>query len=154
MSENINFIPANELPELEAETVDVLAVDPETGEMGKKSGASLGGGKWDGVVTHNNIPCYFQDNYIELTAFDFTAIKEKIQSGKDVIIMLHCVYDYGDSYEIWAKSSAVMYNSSSDTIAICWPTPYSTANTTVCAVNATAIIGADGSVVAASWGTA
>lgn len=44
MSENINFIPANELPELEAETVDVLAVDPETGEMGKKSVASLGSG--------------------------------------------------------------------------------------------------------------
>lgn len=42
--ENREFIAANELPEIEAETVDVLCVNPETGEMGKKSGTSLGGG--------------------------------------------------------------------------------------------------------------
>lgn len=43
MAENINFIPANELPELEADEVDVLAVDPVTGELGRKPGANLGG---------------------------------------------------------------------------------------------------------------
>lgn len=48
MAENREFIAANELPEIEAETVDVLCVNPETGEMGKKSGAALGGGSAGG----------------------------------------------------------------------------------------------------------
>lgn len=43
MADKTEFIPAGELPELEAENVDVLAVDPATGALGRKSGASLGG---------------------------------------------------------------------------------------------------------------
>lgn len=42
MSEKIEFIAANALPVLEAETPDVLAVDPATGEMGRVPGANLG----------------------------------------------------------------------------------------------------------------
>lgn len=41
MSENINFIPANELPEAEGDEVSVLCL--ENGEMKQKPGASLGG---------------------------------------------------------------------------------------------------------------
>lgn len=42
MSENINFIPASELPLAEAKEVDVLCV--ENGELKRKAGANLGGG--------------------------------------------------------------------------------------------------------------
>lgn len=41
MSENINFIPANELPVAEGDEVSVLCV--EGGELKQKPGASLGG---------------------------------------------------------------------------------------------------------------
>lgn len=41
MSENINFIPANELPLAEGDEVSVLCV--EGGELKQKPGASLGG---------------------------------------------------------------------------------------------------------------
>lgn len=40
---NIEFIPANELPTTESNEVDVLCV--ENGELKRKAGASLGGGK-------------------------------------------------------------------------------------------------------------
>lgn len=39
----MEFIAAKDLPVLEAETPDVLAVDPTTGEMGRVAGANLGG---------------------------------------------------------------------------------------------------------------
>lgn len=47
MSENINFIPAAELPITAAKEVDVLCV--ENGELKRKAGANLGGG---GYVIH------------------------------------------------------------------------------------------------------
>lgn len=40
--ENINFIPANELPATEAEEVEVLCLD--AGELKRKPAANLGGG--------------------------------------------------------------------------------------------------------------
>ena len=43
MAKNIEFIAAKDLPTTEAEEVDVLCVDPSTGEMRRKPGASLGG---------------------------------------------------------------------------------------------------------------
>ena len=47
MAENINFISANELPNTEADEVDVLCV--ENGEMKRKTGTSLGG-SFDAVI--------------------------------------------------------------------------------------------------------
>lgn len=44
MAENREFISAKDLPTTEAEEVDVLCVDPVTGELVKKPGANLGGG--------------------------------------------------------------------------------------------------------------
>lgn len=41
--DNIEFIAAKDLPETEAKAVDVLCVDPATGAMARKAGASLGG---------------------------------------------------------------------------------------------------------------
>lgn len=43
MAENTEFIAAKDLPVTEVEEVDVLCVDPATGELVKKSGANLGG---------------------------------------------------------------------------------------------------------------
>ena len=48
MSENINFIPANELPVAVGAEVSVLCL--ENGEMKQKPGASLGGGGYDAVI--------------------------------------------------------------------------------------------------------
>lgn len=48
MADNINLIPAAELPLTEAEEVDVLCV--ENGELKRKAGANLGGG--GGYVIH------------------------------------------------------------------------------------------------------
>ena len=42
MAENINLIPASDLPITEAKEVDVLCV--ENGELKRKAGATLGGG--------------------------------------------------------------------------------------------------------------
>lgn len=56
MAENINFIPATELPEATGEKVSVLCL--ENGEMKQKSGASLGGGG-------------FMEVEITLSGFDF-----------------------------------------------------------------------------------
>ena len=47
MAENINFIPATELPNTYADEVDVLCV--ENGEMKRKTGTSLGG-SFDAVI--------------------------------------------------------------------------------------------------------
>lgn len=51
MAENINLIPAKDLPIAEAEEVDVLCV--ENGELKRKPGASLGGGGGGYII---NIP--------------------------------------------------------------------------------------------------
>lgn len=56
MAENINFIPATELPQATGEEVSVLCL--ENGEMKQKPGASLGGGG-------------FMEVEITLSGFDF-----------------------------------------------------------------------------------
>lgn len=50
MAENYEFIAAKDLPATEAEEVDVLCVDPTTGAMARKPGASLGGGAGGYVI--------------------------------------------------------------------------------------------------------
>lgn len=45
------LIPANDLPVTEAEEVNVLVVDPATGELAQKAGANLGGEKADLVIS-------------------------------------------------------------------------------------------------------
>ena len=51
MSENINFIPATELPEAEGDEVSVLCV--ENGELKQKAASGLGGGSNDVVIVCN-----------------------------------------------------------------------------------------------------
>ena len=45
------FIAAKDLPVTEAEEVNVLVVDPATGELAQKAGANLGGEKADLVIS-------------------------------------------------------------------------------------------------------
>lgn len=146
--ENREFIAANKLPEIEAETVDVLCVDPETGEMGKKSGAALGGGSTvDGIIANNNFPLYIGDNNVSVVSFDFDMIKEKILSGEEVVVMLHSVYTYGDNYETWCKSVGTVYNSTKDTISAVWlaASNYSSGNAGT--ANITITIDSSGAIV-------
>lgn len=44
------FIAAKDLPVTEAEEVNVLVVDPSTGELAQKAGANMGGEKTDMVI--------------------------------------------------------------------------------------------------------
>lgn len=84
--ENREFIAANDLPEIEAETVDVLCVDPETGEMGKKSGAALGGG--GGYIlmpTMDEISD--EDVWLNITS-DCTDMVKAIEAGASVSVLL------------------------------------------------------------------
>lgn len=83
MSEKRNLIPANELPELKAEVVDVLAVDPSTGEMGRKSSASLGG------KTENRAPLLLDANSAEAYQNDSSYGDEAlaaIKSGRSILV--------------------------------------------------------------------
>lgn len=72
----MEFIAAKDLPVLEAETPDVLAVDPATGEMGRVPGANLGGGSsgayiidltglWDGASDEVTIDTISYDDFAE-----------------------------------------------------------------------------------------
>lgn len=146
--ENREFIAANNLPEIEAETVDVLCVDPETGEMGKKSGATLGGGSAvDAIVTGSAHPDYLSEDTVALEQFDFATIKEKMLAGKEVVAMMHILFNYGDNYEMWAKSTAIAYNSTKDTLTIVWnvPTAYASSNLGARRINVS--VDASGTVV-------
>lgn len=85
--ENREFIAANELPEIEAETVDVLCVDPETGEMGKKSGAALGGG--GGYILKPTVEetVRVNESVFVITA-DCADMVKALETGANVIVVI------------------------------------------------------------------
>lgn len=85
MSENINFIPANELPEAEGDEVSVLCL--ENGELKQKSASGLGGnistnydivvrlvGSWD--AENGNL---FATG--EIISGSFDAVVQKLDAG-------------------------------------------------------------------------
>ena len=93
MSENINFIPANELPVAEGDEVSVLCV--ENGELKQKSASGLGGktaydlelritGAWDadaGNVTATG----------EILSGSYDAVLEKLDAGiMPVCLVIEC----------------------------------------------------------------
>lgn len=78
----------------------------------------------DGVIESNNIPVYTTADNITLVEFDFAAIKEKFLSGKEVSVMFHAVFNYGNNYEVWVKSVGISYNSDKDVLAILFHTPH------------------------------
>lgn len=81
--ENINFIPANELPEAEGDEVSVLCV--ENGELKQKSASGLGGntnydivvrlvGSWDAEADQRSATA-------ELMSGSFDAVVQKLDAG-------------------------------------------------------------------------
>ena len=85
MSENINFIPATELPEAEGDEVSVLCV--ENGELKQKAASGLGGGgstNYDIVV--RMVTSYNEEEgYVEATgeivSGSFDAVVQKLDAG-------------------------------------------------------------------------
>lgn len=85
MSENINFIPATELPEAEGDEVSVLCV--ENGELKQKAASGLGGGGGGALFSVNiNLGDTNWGNPSSI-AFDrtFEEIVKAMESGMPVI---------------------------------------------------------------------
>ena len=82
MTENINFIPATELPEATGEEVSVLCI--ENGEMKQKPGASIGGKEWDMRIRFNLI-----DGTYELIDGTYQQVLSKINN--DVSPTIYCI---------------------------------------------------------------
>jgi hypothetical protein len=79
MAENINFIPANELPEAVGDEIEVLCV--ENGQMKRKTG-SLGG---KGLVVYMTAENVVPSSETEFTyTANFDEIAETIHNGGDV----------------------------------------------------------------------
>ena len=87
MSENINFIPATELPEAEGNEVSVLCV--ENGELKQKAASGLGGGggstNYDLAVRINlrydaEDDCTLVD-YCEILSGSYDTVMQKLDEG-------------------------------------------------------------------------
>lgn len=114
------FIAANALPVTEAEEVNVLVVDPETGELAQKAGANLGGGSSvDGIISCTTSPVSANNvDAFTLTDFDYEAIKAKIISGSVPNILVKHDFTYGDTYSAVGKVIDVDYAKNYDCIDI------------------------------------
>lgn len=80
MAENIEFIPANELPVAESEEVSVLCL--ENGEMKQKPGASLGGEKADLVLRVNNHSSNFGLDHVSIVSGSVEALYNAFEEGR------------------------------------------------------------------------
>lgn len=97
---NIEFIPANELPTTESNEVDVLCV--ENGELKRKAGASIGGGKL--------FVLRFEDAYFSDGDFIFVDSKlfeeaQKQMNGESVFDALFVRYE--DPYVVSERATEV-----------------------------------------------
>lgn len=83
MVENREFIAAKDLPVTEAEEVNVLVVDPSTGELAQKAGANLGGGstKADLVIRINTHAEFATMEYVEIVSGSVEAVYTAFESG-------------------------------------------------------------------------
>lgn len=86
--ENINFIPANNLPEAEGEEVSVLCL--ENGELKQKPGASLGGEKAD-LVFKLTSPIIFgnqssENTTIAIESGSLDAVMETLRAGNAPVV--------------------------------------------------------------------
>lgn len=86
------FIAAKDLPVTEAEEVNVLVVDPATGELAQKAGANLGGGEQvdlvlsltapaSGVATPNS-----ENTSVTIESGSLDAIAETMRAGRPPIV--------------------------------------------------------------------
>lgn len=87
------FIAANALPVTEAEEVNVLVVDPATGELAQKAGANLGGGgeQADLVIALTmpsgkyNVPTS-ENTSVAIESGSLDAIVEAMRAGRPPIV--------------------------------------------------------------------
>lgn len=89
MAENIEFIPANELPVAEGDEVSVLCL--ENGEMKQKPGASLGGGEKADMVIALTAPSNFKTQTADNTAVtiesgNLEAVVEALRAGRPPVV--------------------------------------------------------------------
>lgn len=89
MAENIEFIPANELPVAEGDEVSVLCL--ENGEMKQKPGASLGGGEKADMVIALTAPSILKTQTADNTAVtiesgNLEAVVEALRAGRPPVV--------------------------------------------------------------------
>lgn len=89
MAENIEFIPANELPVAEGDEVSVLCL--ENGEMKQKPGASLGGGEKADMVIALTAPSILETQTADNTAVtiesgNLEAVVEALRAGRPPVV--------------------------------------------------------------------
>ena len=91
MVDNKEFIAAKDLPATEAKEVDVLCVEPKTGELVRKPGASLGGGaeEYDAVVHM----AYMNDEYAILESGSRQAVINKLAENKIPKVLVYGAID-------------------------------------------------------------
>jgi hypothetical protein len=87
------FIAAKDLPVTEAEEVEVLVVDAETGELAKKPGANLGGGgeQTDLVISltapdGNHTPMTIDTTSVVIESGSLDAIVEALKAGRPPVV--------------------------------------------------------------------
>lgn len=100
MAENINLIPANELPVAEGDEVSVLCL--ENGELKQKAASGLGGGdNYDAVIKVEEWYNEVEDNSgvtFTLESGSYEGLAEIINSGKPPKVLLHGNLYYGGEY--------------------------------------------------------
>ena len=93
MAENREFIAAKDLPVTEEKEVNVLVVNPATGELAQKSGANLGGG--GGGSDFCVIYSYIDYTYRYIGG-DYEAIKEKLITDQPIMMDLFTIEQRND----------------------------------------------------------
>ena len=91
MAVNKEFIAAKDLPTTEAKEVDVLCVEPATGELVRKPGASLGGGaeEYDAVVHM----AYMNGEYAILESGSRQSVIDKLAANKIPKVLVYGLID-------------------------------------------------------------
>lgn len=91
MAANKEFIAAKDLPATEAKEVDVLCVEPATGELVRKPGASLGGSseEYDAVVHM----AYMNGEYAILESGSRQAVIDKLAGNKIPKVLVYGAID-------------------------------------------------------------
>lgn len=88
MSENREFIAANELPITEEKEVNVLVVNPATGELAQKPGAKLGGGGYVFKLKPEDATISSGSSANIIVTIDCTELVHAILEGKFVQISI------------------------------------------------------------------
>lgn len=103
------FVAAKDLPVTEAEKVNVLVVDPATGELAQKAGANLGGGSTqaDLVIRINNSISYATEEDIEIVSGSVEAACTAYESGKFPVVEVEIVSPTNSTYIRYANKYPV-----------------------------------------------